>query len=57
MKTEITVREALALTRYVRQQIYNLVADGRVQARKEGHELRLDRSALLAYAKQHKKLA
>ncbi len=56
MKTEISVREALTLVRYSRQQIYNLVTDLVVPARREGHELRLDRSALLVHAKKHNRL-
>jgi len=49
MSNEISVREAIKLTGYHRQQIYNLIVNGQVAARKEGHEYRLDRRALLDY--------
>jgi excisionase family DNA binding protein len=49
MSNEITVREALKLTGYSRQQIYNLIVADRIKARKEGHEYRVDRRSLLDY--------
>lgn len=52
---EVNVREAVTLTGYTRQQIYNLVVNGRVPARKEGHEYRLDRAALVKYARGRNK--
>jgi excisionase family DNA binding protein len=51
MNTEISVREAIQLTGYSRQQIYNLLIGGRVPARKDGHEYRIDRRALLEHKK------
>lgn len=53
MNNEINVREAIRLTGYSRQQIYNLLIDGRVPARKDGHEYRVDRRSLLEYQKTH----
>lgn len=47
---ELNVREAIALTRYTRQQIYNLIVDGRIVARKVGHEYRIDRDSLVTYS-------
>ena len=52
MSREISVREAIKLTGYSRQQLYNLIVAERIPARKEGHEYRLDRSALLKHRKQ-----
>jgi excisionase family DNA binding protein len=46
---EVTVRQAAQLTGYSRQQIYNLVQDGKVRSRKPGWELWVDRKSLLAY--------
>jgi hypothetical protein len=46
---EISVTEAVRLTGYSRQQIYNLVRDGIVASRKFGWEIWIDRSSLLAY--------
>jgi excisionase family DNA binding protein len=51
MNHEISVREGIRLTGYSRQQIYNLIVNGRIPARKDGHEYRLDRQALLAHHK------
>jgi excisionase family DNA binding protein len=51
MSNEVTVREAIRITGYSRQQIYNIIVNGRVPARREGHEYRIDRRALLAYQK------
>jgi len=51
MNSEISVREAVKLTGYSRQQIYNLIVAERIPARKEGHEYRIDRRALLDYQK------
>jgi excisionase family DNA binding protein len=49
MNNEISVREAVKLTGYSRQQIYNLIVGERIPARREGHEYRIDRPALLHY--------
>lgn len=49
MNNEISVREAVRLTGYSRQQLYNLIVSGRIPARREGHEYRVDRPALLDY--------
>jgi excisionase family DNA binding protein len=47
--SEISVTEAVKLTGYSRQTIYNLVRDGIVAARKHGWEIWIDRRSLLAY--------
>jgi excisionase family DNA binding protein len=46
---EVSVREAVKLTGYSRQQLYNLIIAERIPARREGHEYRIDRLALLDY--------
>ncbi len=57
IRREITVREAMALSGYSRQQVYNIVVNGRVAARKEGHEYRLDRRALERYVRRQRSQA
>ena len=52
MSHGVTVLEAVRLTRYTRQTIYNLIFHGRVPARKVGRAYLIDRRALLAYQKQ-----
>ena len=47
---EVSVREAIRLTGYSRQQIYNILINGSVPSRKDGHEYRIVRKALLDYA-------
>ena len=49
MNNEISVREAVKLTGYSRQQLYNLIIAERIPARRECHEYRIDRPALLDY--------
>ena len=54
---EITIKEAVKLTGYSRQQLYNVVSDGKVKSRKPGRwEILIDRASLLAYAEKHSKL-
>lgn len=55
MHTEISVREAMKLTGYSRQQLYNLIVAERVPARKDGHEYRINRHALLEYQRSARK--
>jgi hypothetical protein len=50
-EVEITVREALQLTGYTRQQVYNLLVAKRVQSRKLGHQYFINRRSLLNYVK------
>ena len=52
MSQEISVREAIKLTGYSRQQIYNLIIQDRVPSRREGFEYRIDRAALIEYKKK-----
>lgn len=51
---ELTVREAVSLSRLTRQQVYNLVVNGRVLARKDGSEYRIDRGSLLRYMQRRR---
>ena len=54
MKNEISVRGAIELTGLSRQQIYNLIVSSRIQARKDGHEYRINLRSLLAYHKSRR---
>jgi excisionase family DNA binding protein len=49
---EISVREAVTTTGYTRQQVYNLIVNGRILARKVGHEYRIDRRSLADYTQR-----
>ena len=49
VREAITVREAVALSGLTRQQVYNLLINGRVAAEKFGHVYRVDRRSLLEY--------
>ena len=51
MSNEISVREAINLTGYSRQQIYNIIVAGRAQARKFGHLYLINRRSFLNYVK------
>jgi excisionase family DNA binding protein len=55
MPQEITVREAVQLTGFSRQHIYNLIINGRLAARKLGHEYRLDPKVLAEYQTAQRK--
>ncbi|HTB93153.1 MAG TPA: hypothetical protein VK728_10005 [Candidatus Sulfotelmatobacter sp.] len=48
---EITVNDALRLTGYTRQQVYNILVARRVEARKLGHQYLINRRSLLEYLK------
>lgn len=48
---EITVNDAMRLTGYTRQQIYNILVAGRVEAHKFGHIYVINRRSLLEYIK------
>jgi hypothetical protein len=54
MSNEITVNEALQLTGYTRQQVYNILVAKRVQARKLGHQYLIDRRSFLNYVKTNR---
>ena len=49
MNNEISVREAVKITGYSRQKLYNLIIAERIPARREGHEYTFNRPALLDY--------
>ncbi len=55
-KNELTVREAVELTGFTRQWVYNLIVNGRIPVRRVpgfgGGEYRLDRRALLDYVRK-----
>lgn len=55
MSNEITVNDALYLTGYTRQQIYNILVARRVQARKIGHQYFINRQSLLDYLKKRRR--
>ena len=50
-KREISVTEAVKLSGFSRQQLYNLVRDGIVDARKHGWEYWINRRSLEAYCR------
>ena len=52
MTTKITVKEAVKLTGYTRQQVYNLIADGRVKATKRAWEYLVSLKSLTDYCKR-----
>lgn len=48
-RSDMTVREAVTLSGLSRQQIYNLLVNGRVAAEKFGHVYVIDRRSMLDY--------
>jgi len=55
MTDELSVRDAAQMTGYSRQTIYNLVKDGKIQARKQGWEIWISKRSLLAYCASRKR--
>jgi excisionase family DNA binding protein len=49
---ECTVREAVETSGLSRQQVYNLLVNGRIAARKFGHVYIIDRKSLLDYLRR-----
>lgn len=56
MKNSITVNEAMELSGYTRQQMYNLIRGGRVRAERRGWEYWVDRRSLEAYCRAQGKI-
>lgn len=52
MDDAISVREAIRISGYTRQHIYNLIVQLQVAAQKAGREYRVSRSSLLKYRNQ-----
>lgn len=46
---EMTVNEAVSLSTLTRQQIYNLIINGRIVAKKFGHVWVIDRRSVVEY--------
>jgi len=55
MNDELTIKQAAQLSGYSRQQLYSLVWDGKIGARKLGFQIFISRKSLLAYCAAHKR--
>jgi hypothetical protein len=52
--SELSVRGAVRLTGYTRQQIYNLIVNCKIRAKKRERQYQINRRSLLAYCERRK---